>query len=120
MSDDRAMCIPPEAAPAPNPVSEILRALLDGGSVADRGEQRGHVESAALGIARRAHDLHAEELARVCYAIDAARFDCGELSAELERAHASVAQLPAAQRAQLQDPMGALDHAVSRLCAAGE
>jgi hypothetical protein len=116
LGDDAAMCIAPERAPTPDPIDERVRALFDGGSDLDRGELRGHVAGMALRLAQRAHDLHAADLAKACFAIEAARSDCSELDRALGSARAAAAQLGATQRAQIQDSMDALDRAALRLC----
>ena len=121
---DLSMCTAPESAPerppAPDPVSKQVRALFDGGSDFERGERRRQLSALALRLAQRARDLHAPDLARACYAIDVARFDCREVEHELGEAHTAVARLEAAQRAQLEDAMAALDSATTKLCAGAE
>jgi hypothetical protein len=121
--DALSMCHAPESAPAPDPVHEIherVQALLDAGLDVDRSKQRGHVSAMALRLAERARDLHAADLAKACYAIDIAQFDCRDLDRALGEAHAAAAALPAAQRAQLEDSMRALDSAIRKLCARAE
>ncbi len=122
--DELAVCVPPGMAlPEPpgdasaaDAIAERVRALLDAGSDVERGERRSQVSALALRLAERAREMHAADLAKACYAIDVARFDCGEVQRGLGEAKEAVARLEERQRAKLEDAMRVLDGAVGKLC----
>jgi len=118
--DAPSMCMAPRSAPAPDPARERVWVLPDAGLELDRSEPRSRLSGRALTLAQRARDLHAADLARACIAIDVAQFDCREIERALGEAHAAAAHLDAAQRAQLDYSMGALDRAAATLCGGPE